>query len=132
MRGPDVAAIMVTNPNTLGLFESDIQSLCDAAHEAGLEGIMAKRRDSRYEPGKRTGAWLKVKSRRTMDCVIIGYTEGKGDRASHFGALQIAERAAGCDRILRLEEGRLRPLGEAERREYFDGLGAGATPDPML
>jgi len=68
------------------------QALFDAAHEAGLEGIMAKRRDSRYEPGKRSGAWLKVKSRRTMDCVIIGFTQGKGDRASHFGALQIAER----------------------------------------
>jgi ATP-dependent DNA ligase len=67
------------------------QALFDAAREAGLEGIMAKRRDSRYEPGKRSGAWLKVKSRRTMDCVIIGYTTGKGDRASRFGALQIAE-----------------------------------------
>ncbi len=40
--------------------------------------------------------------------------------------------AAGCDRILRLDSGRLRPLGEAERREYFDGLGARAVPDPML
>jgi lipoprotein-releasing system ATP-binding protein len=40
--------------------------------------------------------------------------------------------AAGCDRILRLEGGCLRPLGEAERREYFDGLGAQAAPDPML
>jgi DNA ligase D-like protein (predicted ligase) len=67
------------------------QALFDAAHAAGLEGIMAKRRDSRYEAGKRSGTWLKVKSRRTMDCIIIGYTRGKGDRASHFGALQIAE-----------------------------------------
>jgi lipoprotein-releasing system ATP-binding protein len=40
--------------------------------------------------------------------------------------------AAGCDRILRLDNGRLRPLGEAEGREYFGGLGAQAAPDPML
>jgi len=40
--------------------------------------------------------------------------------------------AAGCDRILRLENGRLRPLDEAGRREYFDGLGARTAPDPML
>jgi len=40
--------------------------------------------------------------------------------------------AAGCDRVLRLESGRLRPLDEAERREYFGGLGARTAPDPML
>jgi len=67
------------------------RELFAAAHAAGLEGIMAKRRDSRYEPGRRSGAWRKVKSRRTMDCVVIGYTKGKGDRAARFGALQIAE-----------------------------------------
>jgi len=40
--------------------------------------------------------------------------------------------AAGCDRVLRLENGCLRPLGEAERREYFGGLGTQVAPDPML
>ena len=40
--------------------------------------------------------------------------------------------AAGCDRVLRLDEGRLRPLGETERRDYFDGLGAEDTSDSML
>ena len=58
-----------------------------AAIAKGLEGIMAKRKDSRYEPGLRSGAWLKVKGQKTCDCVISGYTAGKGARSATFGAL---------------------------------------------
>ena len=57
----------------------------------GLEGIMAKDRSSPYYPGKRTSQWLKVKARHTADCVIIGYTKGKGGREGTFGALQLAQ-----------------------------------------
>ena len=49
-------------------------------------------RDGKYLPGKRSDLWLKVKVRNTVDCVIIGYNEGKGDRKSTFGGLHIAER----------------------------------------
>ena len=41
-----------------------------AAIAKGLEGVMAKRKDSPYEPGLRSGAWLKVKGQKTCDCVI--------------------------------------------------------------
>jgi DNA ligase D-like protein (predicted 3'-phosphoesterase) len=58
-----------------------------AAIAKGLEGVMAKRRDSRYEPGLRSGAWLKIKAERTCDCVIAGYTPGQGGRSPTFGAL---------------------------------------------
>ena len=58
-----------------------------AAIAKGLEGVMAKRRDSPYEPGLRSGAWLKIKAERTCDCVITGYTPGQGGRGSTFGAL---------------------------------------------
>ena len=37
--------------------------------------------------------WLKIKVRQSSECVIIGYTKGKGDRSQTFGALHIAERA---------------------------------------
>jgi bifunctional non-homologous end joining protein LigD len=63
--------------------------LYNAAADAGLEGIVAKERSSVYTPGKRSASWLKIKTRRSRDCIIIGYTKGKGDRESTFGALQL-------------------------------------------
>ena len=62
-----------------------------AVKEMGLEGIMAKQRNSPYLPGKRSDSWLKIKARQTLECVIIGYTKGKGDREASFGALHLAE-----------------------------------------
>ena len=52
----------------------------------GLEGVIAKRRNSRYEPGARGGAWLKVKVVREQEMVIGGYTDPGGTR-KYFGAL---------------------------------------------
>src|SRR5262249_47644270 len=63
----------------------------DAVKEMGLEGIMAKQRISAYLPGKRSDAWLKIKTRQTLECVIIGYTKGRGDREAQFGALHLAQ-----------------------------------------
>jgi ATP-dependent DNA ligase len=70
----------------------DGQELFDVAREAGMEGIMAKKANSVYSPGRRSDAWQKVKTRRTMDACVVGYTKGKGDRGTAFGALHIAER----------------------------------------
>ncbi len=55
--------------------------------EKGLEGVMAKRKDSQYEEGLRTGSWLKIKKLKTCDCVIFGYTQGTQSRGKTFGAL---------------------------------------------
>jgi bifunctional non-homologous end joining protein LigD len=57
------------------------------AVKRGLEGVIAKRLGSPYEPGARSDAWLKVKAIRTCDCVVFGYTRGGGARAGIFGAL---------------------------------------------
>jgi DNA ligase D-like protein (predicted ligase)/DNA ligase D-like protein (predicted polymerase)/DNA ligase D-like protein (predicted 3'-phosphoesterase) len=69
--------------------------LFKAAAQMGLEGIMAKERSSPYQAGKRSSQWLKIKTRQTTECVIIGYTKGKGDRESLFGALHIAQQNGG-------------------------------------
>lgn len=64
----------------------------------GLEGVMAKRKESVYEPGLRSGAWLKIKELKTCDCVIVGYTPGQGGRDPAFGALLLGlykDRSAG-------------------------------------
>jgi len=57
-----------------------------AAIRRGLEGVIAKRKLSRYEQG-RSGSWLKIKRVRSCDCVVFGYTRGEGSRESTFGAL---------------------------------------------
>ena len=55
--------------------------------EKGLEGVMAKNKESYYEEGLRTGSWLKIKKLKTCDCVIFGYTQGTQSRGKTFGAL---------------------------------------------
>jgi bifunctional non-homologous end joining protein LigD len=65
----------------------DGKALLDAAKQQHLEGIMAKRLDSRYLPGKRTRDWLKIKTHSEQEFVIAGYTKGTGRRASSFGSL---------------------------------------------
>ena len=57
------------------------------ALEKGLEGVVAKKKDSAYEEGLRTGSWLKIKKLKTCDCVIFGYTRGTVSREKTFGAL---------------------------------------------
>jgi bifunctional non-homologous end joining protein LigD len=58
-----------------------------ASRQAGLEGVVAKRRDAPYLQGKRGDAWIKVKNERTQEVVIGGWTEGSGNRTGSIGAL---------------------------------------------
>jgi bifunctional non-homologous end joining protein LigD len=85
-RGPGV----VVSPQ----FE-DGQALLSAAREQHLEGVVAKRVDSPYRPGRRTADWHKLKLRRTQEVVIAGYTRGQGRRAGGFGALVVGVHDAG-------------------------------------
>ena len=85
-------AIKKDTPFRLSDLLEDGPEFLEAAREHGLEGIMAKDVTSKYLPGKRSDNWLKVKVRQTSDCLILGYTRGKGDRSQYFGALQIAEK----------------------------------------
>jgi len=72
-------------------FEGDGVAIYRGAVEAGLEGVVAKRRDSIYESGRRSANWLKVKSARTDDFVVGGFTLGTGNRAAYFGALLLGQ-----------------------------------------
>jgi bifunctional non-homologous end joining protein LigD len=58
-----------------------------ATVQNGLEGVVAKRRDSPYRPGRRHPDWLKIKFFRTQEVVIGGWTEGRGERHGSLGAL---------------------------------------------
>jgi DNA ligase D-like protein (predicted ligase) len=72
-------------------FVEEGSSFYEAVKEMGLEGIMAKQRNSSYLPGTRNESWLKIKARQTLECAIIGYTQGKSDRENSFGALHLAQ-----------------------------------------
>jgi bifunctional non-homologous end joining protein LigD len=67
-------------------------ALLAATREQGLEGIVAKRLDSRYEPGRRSGAWLKLRNRLRQELVIGGWLPGEGNRAGRIGALLVGDR----------------------------------------
>ena len=59
--------------------------------EKDLEGIMAKRMDSKYYPGRRTTDWLKIKNHKTVEVIIAGYTEPAGSR-KYFGSIILAAK----------------------------------------
>lgn len=81
---------------------ANAQKLLKQVARLGLEGLIGKRTDSVYEPGKRSGAWIKLKSRREQEFVIGGFTDPKGAR-THFGALLVGF----------FEDGRLKYCGKA-------------------
>jgi bifunctional non-homologous end joining protein LigD len=58
-----------------------------ASKNRGEEGIIAKRLTSKYEPGRRSSEWVKVKNLRTQEVVVGGWSAGKGNRAGTIGAL---------------------------------------------
>jgi bifunctional non-homologous end joining protein LigD len=74
----------------------DGRALERAAIERGLEGVMAKRAQSRYEPGRRSRDWLKVKpGKQHQEFVIAGYTRGQGRRSGRLGSLILAVNEGG-------------------------------------
>ena len=77
-------------------------ALYRAAEEQGLEGIVAKRIASTYEPGRRSPSWLKIKPSSDLDAVVVGWTEGSGRRQGTLGALILA---------LYDQEGKLQHIG---------------------
>ena len=66
--------------------EDEGKALFNLTKEKGMEGIIAKRNDSIYRPGKRTSDWLKIKARLQQECVVGGFTAPKGSR-KYLGAV---------------------------------------------
>lgn len=101
-------------------------ALFAAALERGLEGIVAKRRDSPYRPGRRSEDWIKIKARREGRFLIAGWIPGSGGRRNAVASLVVAERQ-GDELVMRGQVGsgidaetertlreRLRPLATDE------------------
>ena len=66
--------------------ERDSGTMMREAQQHGWEGVMAKRRDTKYEPGRRVRHWLKLKIENRQEFVVAGWTEPRSSR-KHFGAL---------------------------------------------
>jgi bifunctional non-homologous end joining protein LigD len=92
-----LAKLLDRRNKTVRLSETfdDGEALLEAVKAQGLEGIMAKRVDSRYAEGKRTRDWIKIKTHGRQEFVIAGYTHGGGRRASTFGSLILGVNEAG-------------------------------------
>jgi len=84
-------ALELSGPNwqTPAAHHGDGAALLEATARQGLEGLIAKRRDSPYEPGRRTGAWIKVKNVNRQEVVIAGWLPGEGRRKTRIGALVV-------------------------------------------
>src|SRR5207247_3503005 len=67
----------------------DGPAMVEASRAQGLEGVVAKRLDSRYEPGRRSGAWIKIKHRRRAELVVGGWMPGEGGRHGRIGSLLV-------------------------------------------
>jgi bifunctional non-homologous end joining protein LigD len=87
--------------------------LLEASREQGIEGIVAKRLGSRYEPGRRSPNWIKVKNVHRQEVVIGGWLPGEGRRRDRIGALLVGVRD---------DDGRLRYVGR---------VGTGFTEDEL-
>jgi bifunctional non-homologous end joining protein LigD len=98
--------------------------LLAATAAQGLEGVVAKRQDSRYEPGRRTGAWIKVKNMRRQELVIGGWLPGEGRRTSRIGALLMGVRDGPAPAPLRFA-GR---VGTGFTEQTLDELAAALAP----
>src|SRR3984957_1536298 len=109
----------------------DLDAVLAASAANGLEGVVAKRLDSVYEPGARSGSWLKLKNVLSQEVVVAGWKPGKGNRDGLIGSLLVGcygTTAAGgrgllycghvgtgfSGQVLRMLTGRLEPLRRAD------------------
>lgn len=71
-------------------FEGSIDEAMESSQQLGLEGVMAKRRDSVYLSDRRTQTWVKLKHSMTRDVIIVGWRTGTGERSPTFASLLLA------------------------------------------
>jgi bifunctional non-homologous end joining protein LigD len=120
-------AVFQTGPHwRLSEQHDDGAALNAAVHEMELEGLMAKRLDSTYLPGKRTTAWRKVKRRVAQRFVVGGWAEGSGGRQGRIGGLLIgAYRDGGLVYAGRVGSG----LRDGEIRSLLQSFASSARAD---
>ncbi|MCX6408520.1 MAG: ATP-dependent DNA ligase [Propionibacteriales bacterium] len=71
-------------------FEGDLDAALASSRQLGLEGVVAKRRSSRYRPGSRSAHWVKLKLEDHVEVVVVGWRPGRGGRTGGIGSLLVA------------------------------------------
>lgn len=85
----DALAAAVDGLTVPPLLEGSGQDALDESSRNGWEGVVAKRRDSVYLPGKRGSAWVKSKNWNTQEVVLGGWRRGQGRRSGGIGSLLV-------------------------------------------
>lgn len=116
-----------------------VEHILESARELGLEGVMAKRADSRYVSGQRTHTWIKLKIEKTQEVVVGGWRPGRGDRSSTVGsllvgipegkALRYVGRVGSGFSMRELEELRKKMEGLAQKTSPFDDVPSADAAD---
>ncbi len=112
-----------TPPAFIGASGADIRAV---SQQHSLEGIMAKRLESRYEPGKRTSSWRKIKNVFRQEVVVGGWKPGEGNRASLIGSLIVGVYDSDRPGLRRARRHRLHERDPADAHRE---AGAAAPPD---
>jgi len=95
-------------------------TLLEAARRQGLEGIVAKRRDSPYRTGRRSGEWIKERVWRRQEFVIGGYIPGEGRRSNRVGSLLVGYYNRRASEL---------HSGETQALHFAGGAGSGLTEE---
>ena len=110
-------------------------AMLEASLRNGLEGVVAKKLDSLYEPGRRSPCWLKVKNVRREDVVVGGWVPGAGKRTDRIGALLVGVEQDGALRYAGrvgtgFTEAELDRLSEVLQRRADSPFAAGTAKPP--
>jgi len=110
-------------------------AMLEASLRNGLEGVVAKKLDSLYEPGRRSPCWLKVKNVRREDVVVGGWVPGAGKRTDRIGALLVGVEQEGALRYAGrvgtgFTEAELDRLSEVLQRRADSPFDAGTAKPP--
>ena len=111
-------------------FDGDLEAALAASRAYGLEGVLAKHPDSRYLPGRRSSAWVKIKHTEAVDVVVCGWRPGRGERTGQIGSLLLAvpTEAGGLRYVGRVGTG----FSAAQTRDWVTMLGPEEIDAPAV
>jgi ATP-dependent DNA ligase len=104
---------------------SDGKAMLEASRAQELEGVVAKRLESTYQPGRRTSDWIKVKNRLRQEFVIGGWLPGQGTRAGRVGSLAVGVYDVSPEESPEKAAKEAERRGASQRLTYVGNVGTG-------